>query len=605
MGLAACAALVVTAVAHGQPCEVPDNGTGTADLPPPGCGYVSPDDLHLIIDGLPPGTTIRVAAEHTKFFNPQTFPGGNLGGEVERFDSILQMQMQGTGLLNGFNRFIVMQLACEAHTGPRNPGDPVQSFPNDMFTLQGQLFGDPDFDQLQIVGGTGFGLPSPGHTTLTQLPNGNFNVDSFFDITYQIDFVGAPGSILDGLSGSTQAEVRMSTGDPVCVADCAPPQDGNVDITDLLLVLADWGNPGPCDIDGNGDTDIGDLLRVLADWGPCFACPPLDLFHTVPDEPSAVEFGTADMPPIPADFFNPGSLPFTGAIQVRGCPQPFDNGQIFVPETANVDTIVQRSAPIDLTSDPIGSTATVDVEIIALSLSGIEPIQVQDPTGGSEPWLMAMGLSDNQQTGSMTVVKTHPTGGEVESATVPVKPQLVFAPESDLVALEAGLIAPDDVQLRILDYNQEGLPPVQMSWPDPYPWSTQPPADGGFFCPGDTFYIGNDTGPLDTGQLPPHVPPGSPGAAHFVCPPPPPPPGLCTYQLIGATPCFVPFGPICPGACPAPTVGKLLVLCPTGTPGCPVPPCPPFIMCIYRCPPPAAPGCICVAFYVCIGCQPC
>jgi hypothetical protein len=82
-----------------------------------------------------------------------------------------------------------------------------------MYALQGALFGDPDFDTLQITGGSLFGMPSPGHTTLTRLgpPGSDFNVDSFFDIEYRIDFTGAPGSILEGLSGSTQATVRMTT----------------------------------------------------------------------------------------------------------------------------------------------------------------------------------------------------------------------------------------------------------------------------------------------------------------------------------------------------------------------------------------------------------
>ena len=44
------------------PCTVVDNGNGTVDLPPDGCDYVSPADLHMMIDGLPPDTTINIAA---------------------------------------------------------------------------------------------------------------------------------------------------------------------------------------------------------------------------------------------------------------------------------------------------------------------------------------------------------------------------------------------------------------------------------------------------------------------------------------------------------------------------------------------------------------
>ena len=59
------------------------------------------------------------------------------------------------------------------------------------------------------------------------------------------------------------------------VADVAPRYagdvtlDGFVGITDLLEVLAAWGQIGqhPADIDSSGQVDIGDLLLVLTDWG--------------------------------------------------------------------------------------------------------------------------------------------------------------------------------------------------------------------------------------------------------------------------------------------------------------------------------------------------
>jgi hypothetical protein len=75
----------------------------------------------------------------------------------------------------------------------------------------GQITGDPDFDLLRVTAGTDFGMPSPGHTTLTELANGDFAVDSFFDITYRIDFVGKPGGPLAGRSGSTTSTVRLAT----------------------------------------------------------------------------------------------------------------------------------------------------------------------------------------------------------------------------------------------------------------------------------------------------------------------------------------------------------------------------------------------------------
>ncbi|MBK8268873.1 MAG: hypothetical protein IPK83_11445 [Planctomycetes bacterium] len=226
----------------GNPCVVADNGGGTVSLPPAGCDYLSPTDVHEIIDGLPPGTTIQLAPIHTNFicheqsgnpgvvctFNPPPgvceVPGGTFSGQRDCFDSDAQFTLTGTGALAGFNRTAILPLQCEVHTAPRLPGQPVQSFDTDMFRMFGQITGDPDFDLLRVTGGTDFGLPSPGHTTLTQLPGGNWAVDSFFDITYRIDFVAAPGGPLAGMSGSTTATIRMATGGgaPSCEGVCPP-----------------------------------------------------------------------------------------------------------------------------------------------------------------------------------------------------------------------------------------------------------------------------------------------------------------------------------------------------------------------------------------------
>jgi hypothetical protein len=75
---------------------------------------------------------------------------------------------------------------CETHVAPRVIGKHMQSFDTDMYALQTQITGDPDFDLLRITAGTGFGMPSPGHTTLTRRASGDWNVDSFFDITYRV-----------------------------------------------------------------------------------------------------------------------------------------------------------------------------------------------------------------------------------------------------------------------------------------------------------------------------------------------------------------------------------------------------------------------------------
>ena len=205
--------------ADALPCVVPNAG-GTAQLPPIGCAYTAApgDSMQILPPAIPAGNTIDMDPELGEFFGVVRVPGGALGGEAETYNAILSLEISGTGgIFAGFNRSIFMQVAVETHSGPRSPGDAVQSFPTDMFSLQGSIFGDPDFDFLTITGGTNFGLPSPGHTILTRLgpPGSDFQVDSFFDVAYTIDFQGAPGSILDGMGGRTTGTVRLEMGDPI------------------------------------------------------------------------------------------------------------------------------------------------------------------------------------------------------------------------------------------------------------------------------------------------------------------------------------------------------------------------------------------------------
>jgi hypothetical protein len=55
-----------------------------------------------------------------------------------------------------------------------------------------------------------------------------------------------------------------------CAEDVSPPGDGNVNITDLLFIIANWGTAnGPADINDDGAVNIQDLLAVITAWGPC------------------------------------------------------------------------------------------------------------------------------------------------------------------------------------------------------------------------------------------------------------------------------------------------------------------------------------------------
>jgi hypothetical protein len=76
-----------------------------------------------------------------------------------------------------------------------------------------------------------------------------------------------------------------------CLWDCNG-NDGIVNVSDFLAILADWDGGGPCDFDGEG-VGVTDFLALLAHWGPCppsgACCDPLDGFCAVvtPDDCAA------------------------------------------------------------------------------------------------------------------------------------------------------------------------------------------------------------------------------------------------------------------------------------------------------------------------------
>ena len=53
-----------------------------------------------------PNTKLIISPNHNRFLNIQKEPGGNLGGDVETFSSNGDLQITGTGLLQGFSRNI-------------------------------------------------------------------------------------------------------------------------------------------------------------------------------------------------------------------------------------------------------------------------------------------------------------------------------------------------------------------------------------------------------------------------------------------------------------------------------------------------------------------
>ncbi|MGD2108917.1 MAG: hypothetical protein PVI86_05950, partial [Phycisphaerae bacterium] len=407
-----------------DPCVVADPGSGTIELPPMGCEYLSPEEVHEIIDSSGSGVTFELAPIHKNFIcnrgdgfpgcPPPGFcegPGGTYGGNVDCFESSLELDVSSPSL-PGFNRTLSVPVLVQVETGPRTPGDAVQSFPTRMNFVQGELFGDPDFCLFRVTGGDGFGMPSPGHTTLTRLgpPGSSFVVDSFFDVEYRIEFQGCPDSPVEGMFGDTTATIHMETGGvPECVGGCPPGET-----CERSEVVTPTGTIEIC----------------------CRCLPPPDPHKTV--EPTTVDFGFSDVPPIPADFFDPGSEPFTGPIPFLGSAPP-----------GEPDTLIQRSS--SLGPIPLGDSRTVDIEMVALSLRSVDPITVVNGTSTSL-WDVDVHLSNIGSSGidGLTATKTNPNGGTYD-ARIPVVPRFTFTKVGD------------PTEQRVLDYGALGLSPIEIN----------------------------------------------------------------------------------------------------------------------------------------------
>lgn len=174
----------------------------------------------------------------------------------------------------------------------------------------------------------------------------------------------------------------------------------------------------------------------------CSIYPGIDLFSTPSGGTTFQDYGGN---PIPANFFDPGSDPFDGAVVLGGDPLPLPLDP--------ADTIVERMAPAFLPGP--GDTDVIPIEIVALSLRSVSPITVTY-NGGQNPelWDVQVCLSSAapQPQGTMTV-RNGPCGcseGGTFISDLPVLPKLTFTRTLPSPAV------------RVLDFGAVLAPPIQF-----------------------------------------------------------------------------------------------------------------------------------------------
>jgi hypothetical protein len=229
-----------------------------------------------------------------------------------------------------------------------------------------------------------------------------------------------------------------------------------------------------------------------------------DLFET---DPAQTVFRFMDKTQIPANFFAPGSKPFTGDVEFGGIPI----GTFHTKYAGDADTVVQRKAAASVPGNGTPSSP-VPIELVQLSLVSMAPIAVSVGSG-TQLWDVHAALSSSRpSTGAMVIAKTAANGGLFQSQ-LQVYPKFTFTRLSDgaMKVLDVGAL-PD---------GQRPDDPLQTNNGAVWRLGCIPPAlDTGLgpkFCPGQSPK-GLKTLTIEQSQYARHgVWPVQPGLEHFDC----------------------------------------------------------------------------------------
>ncbi len=160
-----------------------------------------------------------------------------------------------------------------------------------------------------------------------------------------------------------------------------------------------------------------------------------DLWQTI--SPTEFTFGS-DFPPIPEDFFNPGSLPFEGTVYF--CGSPIDPALY-----GNTDTIIQRLAEAEA-PEP-GNADTVPIELHALNLVSCQPIVVQSSLPGGDLLQDALQGFTSSSTPSNPILVGVSTAPPVSGET-----------EVELVRLAIPSVSPPGIEVLMTGQDDGGPP---------------------------------------------------------------------------------------------------------------------------------------------------
>lgn len=261
--------------------------------------------------------------------------------------------------------------------------------------------------------------PGPGQMTIAKTHGNGGTFEAMFQVMplFRFTEVGNPGHVIEQFGpafGWQDFLTGFETPWQLLAPELACPG-----CTSNFVPGIESGVKTPIQLQGSHiqlvlEPSCPDAVPQTSDVSPGY-----DLLKT--DGTSAIEFGLG-IPPIPADFFAPGSEPFTGIVFFHGVPIP--EHPSCPGNLGSSDVLIRRFGPAQLPSP--GATDTVPIELVALSLVSVEPIQVTSPDKALSFFDVFFEVSAaTPSSGSMTITREHADGGTFTSELY-VRPKLTF-----------------------------------------------------------------------------------------------------------------------------------------------------------------------------------